>query len=69
MPDYQILLETRIEAKLFKGLSIAPLLRYYQLQAKNIRVPASNLILGVSLTFGKVLMPPRKPLKEYDFSN
>lgn len=68
-PSYQLLLETRIEARLFKSLSIAPLLRYYQLQAENINVPASNLILGISLTFGKVLVPPRQPLKEYEFSN
>ncbi len=69
LPSYQLLLETRIEAKIFKSLSIAPLLRYYVLKAENINVAASNLILGVSLNFGKVLLPPRKPLKDYDFSH
>lgn len=67
LPDYQLLIETRIEATLFKTLSISPTLRYYMLKAKDIEIPASNLILGVSLNFGKVLKPASKPLNKYDF--
>lgn len=69
LPDYQFLIETRIEANLFKSLSISPTLRYYVLKAKNIEVSASNLILGVSLNFGKMLLPAQKPLNKYEFLN
>ncbi|WP_245945604.1 hypothetical protein [Helicobacter didelphidarum] len=68
-PDYQFLIETRIEARLFKSLSISPTLRYYILKAKDIGVPASSLILGVSLNFGKLVMPAQKPLNKYEFLN
>ncbi len=67
LPDYQLLLETRLDANLFKSLSIAPLLRYYMLKADNIALPASNFMVGVSLNFGKVLLPPQQALKDYDF--
>ncbi len=67
LPSYQFLLETRIEAKLFKSLSISPLLRYYVLKADDIKESASNLLLGVSLNFGKVLLPPKQALKEHEF--
>lgn len=66
-PDYQLLLETRIDAKLFRSLSIAPLLRYYMLKANDIDLPASNFMIGVSLNFGKVLLPPQQALKDYEF--
>ncbi|WP_369607327.1 hypothetical protein [Helicobacter trogontum] len=66
-PDYQLFLETRIDAKLFRSLSVAPLLRYYMLKADNIELPASNFMVGVSLNFGKVLLPPRQVLKDYEF--
>ena len=69
MPDFQFLAEARVEAKLFKSLSISPSLRYYILQAKNINLPASNLLLGVSLNFGKIILPAKKPLKKYEFLN
>ncbi len=69
-PKYQFLLETRIEAKLFRRFSIAPMLRFYMLKAENIEVPASNLILGVSFGFSKMLVPPDQVAKGvYDFSN
>ncbi|WP_237416294.1 hypothetical protein [Helicobacter saguini] len=67
LPEYQFLIETRIEANLFRTLSISPTLRYYRLKAKDIEIPASNLILGVSLNFGKVLKPAAKPLDKYQF--
>lgn len=66
-PDYQFLLETRIDAKLFRSLSIAPLLRYYMLKANDIDLPASNFIVGVSLNFGKIMLPARQALKDYNF--
>lgn len=66
-PDYQLLVETRVDAKLFKTLTIAPLVRYYMLKANDIEVPASNFMVGVSLNFGKVLLPPQKALKDYQF--
>ncbi len=67
LPDYQFLMETKIETKLFKSLSVSPLLRYYVLKAEDIKEPASNLLLGVSLNFGKVLLPPQQALKEHEF--
>lgn len=66
-PDYQFLLETRIDAKLFRSLSIAPLLRYYMLKANDIELPASNFMVGVSLNFGKIMLPARQALKDYNF--
>lgn len=66
-PDYQFLLETRIDAKLFRSLSIAPLLRYYMLKANNIELPASNFMVGVSLNFGKIMLPAKQALKDYNF--
>lgn len=66
-PDYQLLLETRIDAKLFKSLSISPLVRYYMLKANDIELPASNFMVGVSLNFGKIVLPAQQALKDYDF--
>lgn len=66
-PDYQFLVETRIDAKLFRSLSIAPLLRYYVLKANNIELPGSNFMVGVSLSFGKIMLPARQTLKDYNF--
>ena len=69
-PQYQLLIETRIDAKLFKGFSIAPMLRYYLIEARDIKVPASNLVIGVSFSFKKILMNSNKATKgAYDFSN
>lgn len=66
-PDYQLLIETRVDAKLFKSLSIAPFLRYYILKANNIVLPASNFIVGASLNFSRIVLPARQALKDYNF--
>ena len=68
-PSYQFLIEARMEANLFKSFSMSPNLRYYVLKAENIDIAASNFLVGVSINFGKVILPPSKPLNDYDFSN
>ena len=37
------------------------------LKANDIDLPASNFMVGVSLNFGKVLLPPQQALKDYEF--
>lgn len=66
-PDYQLLIETRVDAKLFKSLSIAPFLRYYILKANDIVLPASNFIVGASLNFSRIVLSAKQAIKDYNF--
>ena len=59
-PLYQFEIEARLDTKIYKKLSVAPFIRYYALQGRNIPQKGDNLFIGFSLSFGHVFLDATK---------
>lgn len=55
-PEFEVELDIRVETAIFKHFSIAPFLNLYILKGQNINKPASNFMIGVSLSYGQTFV-------------
>lgn len=55
-PLYQLEVEVRLDTKFYKRLAIAPFVKYYALQGRNIPTKGDNLLLGFSFSFGHIFI-------------
>ncbi len=59
-PLYQLEIEVRLDTKFYKRLAIAPFVKYYALQGRNIPTKGDNLLLGFSFSFGHIFLDATK---------
>ncbi|STP12794.1 Uncharacterised protein [Helicobacter mustelae] len=52
-PQYFLEFKTRLETAIFKYVSVAPFINFYLLKGQFIKHAATNLMLGVSLSYGQ----------------
>ena len=60
-PEFEVELDIRVETAIFKHFSVAPFLNLYVLKGQNIDKPASNLMVGVSLSYGQTFVDSKVP--------
>ena len=60
-PEFELELDIRVETAIFKHFSVAPFLNLYVLKGQNIDKPASNLMVGVSLSYGQTFVDSKVP--------
>ncbi|MCE3037945.1 hypothetical protein [Helicobacter anatolicus] len=59
-PQYEFELKTRLETAIFKYFSVAPFINFYLLKGQTIKNVATNLMIGISLSYGQIYKDSRK---------
>lgn len=54
-PEHELECNIRLDTTLWNSFTISPFISFYLLKGRYINKPASNLFIGVSLSYGKVL--------------
>lgn len=69
-PEHELECNLRLDTTLWSSFSISPFISFYLLKGRYINKPASNLFIGVSLGYGKILKDNKiKPQEELDTSH
>lgn len=62
-PEHELEVNVRLDTMLWGNFSVSPFVSFYLLKGRYIDKPASNLFIGVSLGYGKVLKDNKVPEK------
>lgn len=59
-PLYQLEIELRVDSKFYKKTALAPFVKYYALQGRDIKQTGSSLLLGFSFSLGYTFIDATK---------